>query len=146
MENVFDTAFAEDKKEQAAEETRVTRRPFAVWEVGGETYRLKLTTADIQELEQRYKTNLLNVLATDDDTGLPALSVMLDIAQVAMNKYHHGMTRAQVINLFDQYVEEGFSQFDFYVNVFTDLFVVSGFFSKARREKMATIQKDLADQ
>ena len=141
MENFVEAAFEEEKKEQAAE-TRVTRRPFAVWEVGGETYRMKLTTADIQELEQRYKTNLVNIMTTDDDTGLPALSVMLDVAQQAMQKYHHGITRAKVMSLFDAYVEEGGSQSEFFMNVYTDIFRVSGFFSRARVEKMERLMKD----
>jgi len=145
MENYIDAAFEEKKQEPAAEETRVTRRPFATWEVGGETYRMKLSTADVQELEQRYKTNLMNIMATDDDTGMPALSIMLDVAQQAMQRYHHGMTRAKIMDLFDQYVEEGGSQFDFYVNVFTNIFLVSGFFSKARVQKMENVQANLND-
>ena len=144
MENYIDAAFEEEKQEPAAEETkRVTRRPFATWEVGGVTYRMKLSTADVQELERRYKTNLMNVMATDDDTGMPALTVMLDVAQQAMGKYHHGMTRAKMTELFDQYVEDGGSQYEFYVNVFTNIFLVSGFFSKARREKMENVQANL---
>lgn len=145
MENYIDAAFGEEKREPAAEETkRVTRRPFATWEVGGETYRMKLTTADVQELEQRYKTNLTNVMTGSDD-GLPALTVMLDIARQAMQRYHHGMTMAKVVNLFDQYVDEGGSQLDFYGNVFTDIFLVSGFFSKARVQKLERMQADLND-
>lgn len=147
MDNYVEAVFPEDEKQETAEAPeRVTRRPFAVWEVGGEAYRMKLTTSDIQELEQRYKTNLLNVLTTDDDTGMPALSVMLDIAQVAIRRYRHGITRAKVVELFDQYVEDGGSQFEFYTNVFTDIFMVSGFFSRARVAKMQAVQNDLSEE
>ena len=133
-----DAAFPEETKhEQAAEEpTRVTRRPFAVWEVGGETYRLKLTTSDIMELEKRYGTNLLDVISPDTDTGMPALAVMLDITHTAAQKFHHGLKRTDLVDLFDRYVDDGGSQLDFYMQVFTDIFVVSGFFSKARVERM----------
>lgn len=140
-----DAAFAEESK-AAEQPERVTRRPFAVWEVGGESYRLRLATSDIVELEKRYGQNLLDVMATDSDTGLPALAVMLDVTQQAMQKYHHGMTRAKVMELFDQYVEEGGSQYDFYVSVFTDIFVVSGFFSRARVEKMESALGALNDE
>ena len=144
----IEAAFPEEKKnEQAAEEpTRVTRRPFAVWEVGDETYKLKLTTSDIMELEKRYGTNLLDVISPDTDTGMPALAVMLDITHTAAQKYHHGLKRSDLVDLFDRYVDDGGSQFDFYLSVFTDIFVVSGFFSKARVERMQNSLGALNDE
>lgn len=122
----------EEDQAQNAEQEKVVqmpeRKPFQVWQVGGESYRLKLDTAGISELEQRYKTNLMNVMGTGNG-GMPALSVMLDVTHAAMKKYHHGIKRDQLNTLFDKYIDEGGSQLNFYTEVYMGIFTVSGFFS-----------------
>lgn len=122
----------EEDQAQSTEQEKVVqmpeRKPFQVWQVGGESYRLKLDTAGISELEQRYKTNLMNVMGTGNG-GMPALSVMLDVTHAAMKKYHHGIKRDQLNTLFDKYIDEGGSQLNFYTEVYMGIFTVSGFFS-----------------
>ena len=122
----------EEDQAQSTEQEKVVqmpeRKPFQVWQVGGESYRLKLDTAGISELEQRYKTNLMNVMGTGNG-GMPALSVMLDVTHTAMKKYHHGIKRDQLNTLFDKYIDEGGSQLNFYTEVYMGIFTVSGFFS-----------------
>lgn len=114
------------EKEKAAEMPK--RKPFAIWEVGGEEYRLKLSTSAIIELESRYKTNLMNIMGTGEG-GMPALSVMLDVAHAAMKDWQHGTTKSEVQNIFEKYVNEGGSQVTFYMSVYMEIFAVSGFFS-----------------
>lgn len=52
----------------AAEESKVIempkRKPFALWEVGGQSYKLKLKTSAIVDLESKYKTNLMNIMGS----------------------------------------------------------------------------------
>lgn len=121
---------AEWKQDQDMEEsekaTEQKRKPFALWEVGGNTFKLKLKTSSIVELETRYKTNLMNILGAGQG-GMPALSVMLDVAHVAMKDFQHGITKAEVQNIFDRYVDEGGSQLSFYTSVYMEVFAVSGF-------------------
>lgn len=118
--------------QQAAEEGEVIempkRKPFALWEVGGKSYKLKLKTPAIVELETKYKTNLMNIMGTGQG-GMPALSVMLDVAHAAMKDWQHGITKSEVQNLFEKYVNEGGSQLSFYMSVYMEIFAVSGFFS-----------------
>ena len=104
------------------------RKPFALWEVGGQSYKLKLKTPAIVELETKYKTNLMNIMGTGQG-GMPALSVMLDVAHAAMKDWQHGITKNEVQNLFERYVNEGGSQLSFYMSVYMEIFAVSGFFS-----------------
>ncbi len=104
------------------------RKPFALWEVGGQSYKLKLKTPAIVELETKYKTNLMNIMGTGQG-GMPALSVMLDVAHAAMKDWQHGITKNEVQNLFEKYVNEGGSQLSFYMSVYMEIFAVSGFFS-----------------
>jgi len=145
--SAVDAAMAEEKTEmqqdmETEEEGKVVempkkkgRKPFALWEVGGEAYRLKLRTPDIVELEQRYKTNLMNIMGTGQG-GMPALSVMLDVTQAAMKKMHHGITKNMVQELFSKYIDEGGSQLEFYTSVYMDIFAVSGFFSASLTDQM----------
>ena len=115
-----------------AEENKVVempkRKPFALWEVGGQSYKLKLKTSAIVELESKYKTNLMNIMGSGQG-GMPALSVMLDVAHVAMKDWNHGITKNGVMDIFNRYIEEGGSQLSFYMTVYMEIFTVSGFFS-----------------
>ena len=116
----------------AAEESKVIempkRKPFALWEVGGQSYKLKLKTSAIVELESKYKTNLMNIMGSGQG-GMPALSVMLDVAHAAMKDWNHGITKNGVMDIFNRYIEEGGSQLSFYMTVYMEIFTVSGFFS-----------------
>ena len=115
-----------------AEESKVIempkRKPFALWEVGGQSYKLKLKTSAIVELESKYKTNLMNIMGSGQG-GMPALSVMLDVAHAAMKDWNHGITKNGVMDIFNRYIEEGGSQLSFYMTVYMEIFTVSGFFS-----------------
>ena len=118
----------EEAQDEAPEEATPKRKPFALWEVGGKTYKLKLRTPAIVELEQKYKTHLMNIMGSGQG-GMPALSVMLDVAHAAMKDWQHGITKNEVQSLFSKYVEEGGSQLSFYMTVYMEIFTVSGFFS-----------------
>lgn len=115
-----------------AEESKVIemhkRKPFALWEVGGQSYKLKLKTSAIVELESKYKSNLMNIMGSGQG-GMPALSVMLDVAHAAMKDWNHGITKNGVMDIFNRYIEEGGSQLSFYMTVYMEIFTVSGFFS-----------------
>lgn len=130
---------AQEAEGMAAEEKEAEKpkkkAPWAIWEVGGREYKLKLTTPKIMELEKKYKTNLMNIMGTGDG-GMPALTVMLDVAHAAMEKFEHGMKLQDVIKLFDKYEAEGGSQLEFYTKVYMNIFAVSGFFSTSLTEQM----------
>jgi len=137
MEAYEEPVFAAEEEAEAdapAEETK-QRTPWATWEVAGKEYKLKLPTAEIKELEKKYKTNLMNIMGSGEG-GMPALSVMLDITQAAMKKYHHGVKIADVDALFDKYLDEGGSQLSFYTSVYMSIFVASGFFSTSLADQM----------
>lgn len=111
------------------------RKPYAEWKVGEDTYKLKLTTADIVKLEEQFNTNLINVIGVGNG-NIPALSIMLKVTHQAMNKFHHGIKLPDVYNKFDEYCEEGGSQMSFMANVFLPIYQASGFLSQAQAEAM----------
>lgn len=130
---------AMDKAEGAGNQEKVVsiekkRRPFAIWEVGGRAYRLKLTTTVICQIEDKFKRNLLDLLFSSG--SVPPLSVMLTITQGAMKTWEHGIKYTDVQMLFDQYCEEGGTQMTFMTDVLMEIYKVSGFFSEDQTAEM----------
>lgn len=125
--------------EATAEESKVVempkRKPFAIWNVKGEDYKMVLGTQDIVALETKYKTNLMNIMGAGNG-GMPALTVMLDVTHAALKKFHHGISKDAVMAMFDQYIREGGSQLNFYTEVYMQIFQVSGFFSVSLTNQM----------
>ena len=127
-ENEFMDTSAEPTEKAAVE--KFSRKPFQIWEVNNVTYRLRLDTASVCELEQKYKTNLMNLMGTGNG-GMPALSVMLDVTYAAMKKYTHGIKKDEINSIFDDYISEGGSQLSFYTEIYMGIFTASGFFSSS---------------
>lgn len=134
-----------DAEETTTEENKVItmpkRRPYAVWDVSGTEYHMKLGTDGVERLEMKYKTNLMNIMGAGQG-GMPALTVMLDVAHEAMKKFHHGIKRDDVKALFDRYIENGGSQLNFYTEVYMSIFQVSGFFSTSLTDQMEGALED----
>ncbi len=125
------------KEESVAEETAIDKKkraPFAYWNVGGREYKLKLTTAVICQLEDKFKCNLLNILSNSG--GVPPLAIMLSITQGAMKSWEHGVKYADVQAMFDKYCEEGGTQLSFMADVLMPIYGVSGFFSEDQQTEM----------
>lgn len=117
--------------ETKEEEVKPKRRPYVSWKVGGTEYKLKLTTDGICQLEKTTKCNLLTLLDT-----IPALNVMCGIIHVSLQRYHHGISFKDVKVLVDEYIDEGGSQLELFMDVLVPLFEVSGFFSAEMGEAM----------
>lgn len=132
------SSMSEEQKEVVVkmEDAIKKRSPFAYWEVGGERYKLKLKTPSIVELENKFKTNLLNVMGSNEGGGMPALSIMLEVTHAAMKEWHHGIKPKDVLEMFDKYLDEGGSQLQFYTEVYMKIFTASGFFSQALAQDM----------
>lgn len=109
------------------------RIPFAVWEVEGTEYKLKLSTSQIIKLEDKYKINLLTIITSGD---IPPLKIMLEILHASMLKFNHSIKYETVCDMFDVYVEEGGSQVEFFTNVLMPVFSASGFFTPAQSTAM----------
>ena len=144
MTQGFDNALEEEEEEKIVNlEEKKKRKPFAYWEVNGQTYKMKLTTPNICRLEDKYKTNLLNLVFNAGN--VPPLSIMLTITQAAMVPYHHKVSYADVQNLFDKYLEEGGTQATFVTDVFMEIYKVSGFFTEDQTEDLDQKMKDAKD-
>lgn len=110
----------------SVEECRKKRKAFHEWEVNGTYHKLKLKTAMIERLENKYKDNLLNVISKD---GVPPLSVMLTVIQAAIQPWEHGIAYKDVMALYDSWLENNDgNQMELLNKVIIPTMAVSGFF------------------
>lgn len=129
---IFDTELTE-----APESDNVVpmRRPWLDWSVGGNDYKLKLTTATIRKLEQQLKTSVLNAVLDD---GVPPISVVVTVLQGSLQKYHHGITSEKVEELLDAYFDTGKTQISLLQEVLYPLMYDAGFFTEAMLKMMTS--------
>lgn len=139
----FDTEVeAADNETSVVEMKKVPNRPpYVMWTVRGTDYKLKLTTAVICRLEEKFKRNLLMVMM--DNEGLPPVATMLTVVQAAMQKYHHGYNFVRVQDIYDDYVDEGGSQANMMADVVMPLLAVAGFFTQTQAETMQEAMKEI---
>ena len=123
-----------------------TKKPYVIWGVCGKELKLKLSTSGIIELEGKLGANLLDVVMRTEEGRVPPLKVMLMITHQALQSYEHGYKEKDVINLYEQYLQDGGSQMKFLTDVFLPIYQVSGFFSKAQAEKMGENLLEASEQ
>ena len=128
-----ETVETEESEKVVSMEEKKKRKPWVDWEVGENTYKLVLTTPNIMKVEEKYRTNIVNLVSVD---GLPRLSVMLTIVQAAMLQYQHGIRSDKVAAIYEQYLREGGSQTDLLSDVILPTMTVSGFFTEAQAAVM----------
>lgn len=122
-----------DEKVVDIAEEKPKRKPFHCWDVGEKTFRLKLTTSMIAKLENKYRTNILNLISNE---GIPPLSVMLTIIQAAMVPWEHGISYDDVLHMYDSWSERGGNQMDFFTGILIPTMAVSGFFTDKQAKAM----------
>ena len=120
--------------------TKTTRKPFAIWKVGDEEYKLKLKSSDICEAEEALGGSLINFIGSE--SGLPLLKNMMIITHYAMRSWNHSIKLNDVYDIYDKYIEEGGSQVDFFSSVYMDVYQVSGFFSKSQSKELEKTAKE----
>lgn len=135
----MDEEMEDDKKVESIENIKGRKKPFAYWKVGEEELKLKLTTAQICKLEEKYRTNLLSLLTGGD---IPPLGIMLTVIQCAAAPWSHGIKLKNLQALFDSYVDEGGTQVTLFADVILDILIVSGFFTESQMEDVQDKKED----
>lgn len=125
----------ETTTEQTTAEESKKPRLYVPWMVGGEEYKLRLTSGVITKLEAKFKDSLLNVVL---DKGIPPVSTVITILQAGLQKYHHGLKVEAVGDLYDDYIAEGHTQIDLLSEVLLPLMGDAGFFTQAQLRMMQT--------
>lgn len=111
---------------------KTLKTPYYIWKIGDRELKLKLTTKNIFDLENEYGKNLMYLL-----NDIPTLETMLTIITKATEKFNHGITKEDVFEMYDDFVDEGHTQAELFATVVMGVFGASGFFSLKMKEQMA---------
>ena len=94
--------------------------------IGGESYKLRLTTKASVALEKALGYNPISMLMDIDNGVMPKLNDVLIMLHAMLQTYHHGFTLDKVYDLFDKYIADGKGMFDL-IPVFVEVFQQSGY-------------------
>ena len=101
------------------------------FEVGSNSYKLRLNTRNIVLLEKQLGCNPLSIFGANNDT-IPTITVMVAILHSALQQYQHNITLNEAYNIFDEYLEEHATT-DF-IPVILDIYKASGIIPKDDKE------------
>jgi hypothetical protein len=106
------------------------------FEAGNKTYKLRLNTRNIVNLEKQLGCNPLTIFGTNGDK-IPTITTMVYILHSALQQYNHGITLNDSFDIFDEYLENH-STVDF-VPVILEIYKASGIVPKetGKEEKNA---------
>ena len=96
--------------------------------VGDNTYKLRLNTRNIVQLEKAIGCNPLAIFGNGDT--IPTVSVMVSVLHSSLQQYQHNITLADAYDIFDRYIECGNTATDF-ISVILDIYKVSGLIKKS---------------
>lgn len=92
-------------------------------------YKFRLGAHDAILLEKKLGKNPLNLLVDMEVKGeVLDTEVIVNIMFYALNKYQHGISIADVENIYDTLVDEGKDYTYIFKEIITPIFVVSGYF------------------
>lgn len=75
---------------------------YAIWEINGEEYKLRLTTFQAVQVERQLGMGL-----TETISHLADVTVITTILWGALQQYNHGLNLRDVCDLYDEYLENG---------------------------------------
>ena len=92
------------------------------FEVGGETYKLRLNTRQTCVLEQTLGKNPIMIFSDD---RMPKISDMCSVLHASLQELNHGISMTKVYEIFDEYLADGHTPSDF-ISVILEVYKVSG--------------------
>jgi hypothetical protein len=105
---------------------------FINFEVGNETYKLRLNTRSIVLLEKQLGCNPLSIFGVNNDT-IPTITVMVAILHASLQQYNHGITLNDAYDIFDNYLADGHNSIEF-IPTILEVYKASGLIPKENKE------------
>jgi hypothetical protein len=93
------------------------------FEAGNKAYKLRLNTRNTVALEKELGCNPLSIFGNGDT--MPTITVMVEVLWASLQHFHHGITKVDAYDIFDEYLADGNSATDF-VKVILEVYKVSG--------------------
>ena len=102
---------------------------YTEFTAGNRTYKLRLTTMSVVQLERALGYNPLQMFMGIDSDVLPKFSDMIKVLHQMLQAYEHGISEADVYEIYDAYVADGHSMWDL-IPVLIEVFQEAGFLPK----------------
>lgn len=99
--------------------------------IGGDSYKLRLTTKASVALEKALGYNAITMFMDIDNGIMPKLNDVLIVLHAMLQTYNHGMNMDKVYDLFDKYVEDGHNMYDL-IPLFVQVFQEAGYMPTAK--------------
>lgn len=93
------------------------------FETNEQTYKLRLTTKTIMDLERKIGGNPLSIFG--NGTRIPSVTEMVSILHYSLQSMQHNITFEKAASIFDNYLSEGHTVTDF-IQVIVGVYRVSG--------------------
>lgn len=122
----------------------MAQAPFCIWKVGDVEYKLRIDTATAIALEKELGKSLLEALEE-----VTSRSVIITFLWGAIQKFHHGVQKSDMYEIYDRYIDEG-GTLESTVDVIMETLTCSGFMSRndllgMERQRRAQEEKKKAD-
>lgn len=103
---------------------------YVDFETGGKAYKLRLNTRNIAALEKQLGYNIAFIFGMDEkDIKVPTVGEMVAFLHASLQQLNHGITQNDAYDIFDSYLADGNTPFDF-MGVINEVFFASGIFRK----------------
>lgn len=102
------------------------------FEAGNKSYKLRLSTRNIVQLEKQLGSNPLAIFGDGD--RIPTITEMVNILHASLQQYNHGITLNDAYSVFDDYLADGHTMTEF-IPLILEIYKVSGLISNEVEEK-----------
>ena len=103
-------------------------------QVGDKVYKLRLTTRALLQIEKNLGYNPIQMFMGITKDNIPKLADILIILHGMLTSLEHNITMEKTCDIFDQYTEDGHTQFDL-IPVFVEVFTMAGFMTANDEEE-----------
>lgn len=104
---------------------------YYTFEVNGETYRLKLATKDLLDIEKKLGMN--PVMLFGNGNRIPTITELITIIACSFNKYNHGISENDTLDIIDKWLDSGHT-FEDMIKVVVEIYKVSGLYKEKKEE------------
>jgi len=99
---------------------------YTEWSVKDKTFKLRLTTMGIMELEDKLGKNPTDIFLALSDGQLPKIKEVVLTLHQSLQPYHNGYSVEKAAGLLDSYFEEGHSIYEFLSDTVMKVFQNAG--------------------
>ncbi len=97
--------------------------------IGGEVYKLRLTTRVSVQIEKALGCNPLNIFIGMDEGQMPNMADLMLVFHGMLQSLNHGITLDKAYDIYDKYIDDGHNIADFLM-VMVEVFQISGYMPK----------------